>query len=106
MTSEVIAAITARKVMYWKTRMKPNSGDDACSHCARLSSMRASNRLAGERGDDALHGHEARALDQHRGRRGRVGERGEQRLDARERARAGERRRGVRALRAHSPERL
>ena len=41
MTSDVIAAITARKVMYWNTRMKPNSGECACSHCDRLSSMPA-----------------------------------------------------------------
>ena len=37
--SAVIAAITARKVMYWKTRKKPHSGDKLCNHWARLSSM-------------------------------------------------------------------
>jgi hypothetical protein len=31
-SSEVIAAITARKVMYWNTRRKPNSGLRVCSH--------------------------------------------------------------------------
>ena len=35
----VIAAITARNVMYWKTRRKPHSGDKLCNHCAKLSSM-------------------------------------------------------------------
>jgi hypothetical protein len=29
----------ARKVMYWNTRMKPNSGEIVCSHCDRLSSI-------------------------------------------------------------------
>ena len=31
-SSAVIAAITARKVMYWNTRRKPNSGLSVCSH--------------------------------------------------------------------------
>ena len=43
--------------------------------------MSVSRRLAGERGDDPLHAHEARALDEHRPRRRRVAERGDQRLD-------------------------
>jgi hypothetical protein len=33
------AAITARKVRYWKTRKNPNSGEIDWSHWARLSSM-------------------------------------------------------------------
>jgi hypothetical protein len=41
-SSAVIAAITARKVMYWKTRKKPRSGDKVWSQLARLSSMRGS----------------------------------------------------------------
>ncbi len=35
----VVAAISARKVRYWKTRRKPNSGDSDCNHWARLISM-------------------------------------------------------------------
>src|SRR4051812_15822780 len=69
MTSDVIAAMTARKVMYWNTRMKPNSGEYACSHCDRLSSMHIPRRLARKRSDDPLHSHEARALDEHGGGR-------------------------------------
>jgi hypothetical protein len=40
MSSAVMAAITARKVRYWNTRKKPNSGDRPCSHCDSISSMR------------------------------------------------------------------
>src|SRR3954465_8535697 len=60
-SSAVIAAITARKVMYWNTRRNPNSGLIVCSHVVRLSSMRFSH----DRLDHALHLHEARALHQH-----------------------------------------
>src|SRR5664279_4228370 len=101
MTSEVIAAMTARKVMYWKTRMKPNSGEYACSHWARLSSM--APPISGEA---RPHAHEARALDEHRRGARPIVERGDQRLDAVERARACERRRRARALGARGPERL
>src|SRR6478672_9577855 len=69
MSSEVIAAITARKVMYWTTRRKPNSGPSVCSHVARLSSMvPILSFLLSDRLDHALHRHEARALHQHDGR--------------------------------------
>src|SRR5918911_3718478 len=77
-SSAVIAAITARKVMYWKTRKKPNSGDSVCNHCARLSSIARSLRLH-QRGHDLLHLHEARALDEHRRTRRRTRQRGDQR---------------------------
>src|SRR5215212_10268272 len=75
--SAVIAAITARKVMYWNTRKKANSGESVCSHWARLSSMRRS-RLREQRRDDLFHPHEARALDEHRGARRRLRERGDE----------------------------
>src|SRR6185369_14387621 len=69
-SSAVMAAITARKVMYWNTRRKPNSGDWDCSHWARLSSM-AGLRLPlclGHDGlDHAFHLHEPRSFDQHAG---------------------------------------
>src|SRR4051812_7545132 len=85
--SDVIAAITARKVMYWNTRRKPNSGETDCSHCARLSSMGRSfllflSRLAEDRFDHALHLHEARALHEHaRGIRQLAEHGGVERLD-------------------------
>ena len=72
-SSAVSAAITARKVRYWKTRRKPNSGESVCSHWARLSSMRCGSlscccsARSSDRLDHALHLHEARALDQHAG---------------------------------------
>src|SRR5256714_14562120 len=75
-SSAVIAAITARKVMYWKTRKKPNSGDSVCSQLARLSSMRASRGQQG--GHHLLHLHEARALDDDRCGGRCVGERRDQ----------------------------
>ncbi len=62
-SSAVIAAATARNVMYWNTRRKPKlSGDIDASHWPRLSSM--SLRLppgarAHQRGDDLLHLHES-----------------------------------------------
>src|SRR3954447_2250919 len=98
MTSDAIAAMTARKVMYWKTRMKPNSGEYACSHCERLSSMGVSRGLADERRDDALHAHEPRSLDQHRRVRRRRIQRRDQRLDRRKAARSRKRGHAVRAL--------
>src|SRR5437868_8552524 len=68
-SSAVIAAITARKVMYWKTRRKPNSGLSDCSHVVRLSSMRFSFlflfRALHDGLDHAFHLHEARALHEH-----------------------------------------
>src|SRR5690606_13830379 len=61
MTSAVMAAITARKVRYWKTRRKPQSGFWACNHMARLSSMGASFKCS----DHLFHLHEAGSFDQH-----------------------------------------
>src|SRR2546423_8567401 len=84
MSSAVIAAITARKVMYWKTRKKPNSGDRVCSQLARLSSMRVSR--GGECRHHLLHLHETRALGDDRGRGRRVAERRDEPGDAVERA--------------------
>src|SRR3989344_3908881 len=60
MTSAVMAAMTERKVRYWKTRRKPQSGWSSCSHSARLSSMGTS----GEGGNDLFHLHESRTFDQ------------------------------------------
>src|SRR5258707_2846561 len=55
-----MAAITERKVRYWKTRKKPHSGFMSCSHSARLSSMLTSGQL----GDDGFHLHESGSFDQ------------------------------------------
>src|SRR5688500_16710199 len=95
----VMAAITARKVMYWKTRRNPNSGPRDCSQLARLSSIRRSSLLllsagAGQDGlDDAFHLHEAGTLDHHAGRRAqRIEHGGVQRVDVREVAPAHRRR--------------
>src|SRR4051794_11878709 len=79
--SDVIAAITARKVMYWKTRRKPNSGLCDCSQLARLSSIWISPLLfflctLRDRLDHPLHLHEARALDEDTGGRVELGDHG------------------------------
>src|SRR5437762_13305773 len=66
-SSAVSAAITARKVMYWKTRKKPNSGDWVCSHWARLNSMgRALGIRRHQRGHHLFHLHEARRSEERR----------------------------------------
>src|SRR5829696_1405864 len=89
-SSAVSAAITARKVMYWNTRKKANSGESVCSHWARLSSMRRS-RLRQQRRDDLFHLHEARALHEHRAAGRGLRERGDQARDIVEMARSRER---------------
>src|SRR5436305_7795583 len=99
--SAVSAAITARKVMYWKTRKKPNSGDRPCSHWARLSSMAAFRR---ERGHHLLHLHEPRALDDDRGGGWRRAERRDERGHVVEVARTGEGGAGVGAEAARGPQ--
>src|SRR2546425_4540605 len=98
-SSAVIAAITARKVMYWKTRRKPKcSGSTLCSHNPRLCSMQCLHHL--------FHLHEARSLDECRLEGRRLGQRGDERGGAVEMARAGaEGRGGLGALRAGGPQR-
>src|SRR5438067_693844 len=102
-SSDVMAAITARKVMYWNTRKKPNSGDTVCSQLARLSSMRASAGRE-QRGHHLLHLHEARSLDDDRGGRRCHRERGDQGLHIVEMACAVKGGAGVRAERARGPQ--
>src|SRR5690349_4454653 len=104
-SSAVSAAITARKVMYWNTRKKANSGESVCSHWARLSSMRRSG-LRQQRCDDLFHLHETRALDEHRHALRRLRKRRDETGDVVEVARAGEGAGGVRAEPAHGPERV
>ena len=67
MITAVMAAITARKVRYWKTRRKPRLGSRLCSHMARLSSMCTPLK----RGHDDFHLHESRTFDEHGGHLGR-----------------------------------
>src|SRR5689334_17696645 len=69
-TSAVIDAITARKVMYWTTRRKPNSGPSVCNQLARLSSMGCSQDGL----DHPFHLHEARSFHQHAGGARQLGE--------------------------------
>src|SRR5438034_1203863 len=89
--SDVIAAITARKVMYWNTRRKPYSGPSDCSQLARLSSIGCSSRwlflscALGDRLDHTFHLHEARTLDEDTGGRVEFGDDGRiERIDVRE----------------------
>ena len=68
--------------------------------------MRISGRFVDERGDDPLHAHEARALDQHRGVRRRGASAAIRSSTLAKRARAGELGHRARAFRAGRPERL
>src|SRR3990167_3543782 len=84
--------MTARNVMYWNTRRKPNSGESVCSHWARLSSMAGLLRVLflllrarRDRLDHALHPHEPRALHEHAGDMGQFLQHGSvERIDRRE----------------------
>src|SRR3954471_18728666 len=71
-----------------------------------LGRMRVSRSFADERGDDALHAHEARALDEDRRVRRRAAERADEVLDGRESPPAGKLGDRARALGARRPERL
>src|SRR5206468_1996090 len=114
-SSEVSAAITARKVRYWNTRKKPNSGDSVCNQLARLSSIgwplvcrvvvrRVATR---QRGDDLFHLHEARTFHDHRVERGGLRQRCDQRVHRIEMTRSvAERRGGMRARGPQRPERV
>src|SRR4051812_1596885 len=68
-SSAVMAASTARKVMYCTTRSQANSGPWLCNQEARLSSIGGFLHfllcVGGDGFHHPLHLHETRALDQH-----------------------------------------
>src|SRR6476659_7552895 len=85
-SSAVMAASTARKVMYCTTRNQANSGPWVCNQEARLSSIGCFLLLllcvGGDRFDHPLHLHETRTLDQDALDAGQCGQhRGVQRRD-------------------------